>query len=391
LNILFISEPLFPVTATSSRTLNFAKAIADRGHNVHVLSLRESPNAPPEEFYDGYHIIRHGKDVFPVKFFRERVKTYINFLLRGKMLPFYAKMVNTANTYDIDILHCANYLPSLIGVTFRKFIRKPVVCDLQASVSLESYARGMYIESIAGKMVEKTTCECADAVIVPVPEYKEYLSKISGQNAKKCYVVPSCVKIDQFIPRLDTEIRSKLGLPLNNYLVFFHGSPYPENFKALELLVQIVDELNKNGLSTKALVAGNFGNKASNTKNIVFTGWLSQGDLAQYINAADIAILPVFTECKGISTRVVEYMASGKATITTKDGATGVGFAVKEGGLVTANTLTEIVDAASHLLRNESLRESIGKTARLITEKYLSPESVGLRLESVYDRILNCD
>lgn len=389
MNILFISEPLFPVTGTSSRTLNFAKAIADRGHKIHILSLRESPNASPEEFHDGCHIIRHGRDVFPVKFFRERRKAYFNFLLKGKIFPFFEKLIDIVNVYDIDVLHCANYLPSLIGVTFHKFIRKPVVCDLQASVSLESYARGMHLESIVGKMAEKMTCEFADAVIVPVPEYEDYLSKISGRNGKKRYVVPSCVKIDQFIPLSDTEIRSKLGLPLNNYLVFFHGSPYPENFKALELLVRIVDELNKNGLNTKALVAGNFKDKVSNTENIVFTGWLSQEDLAQYINVADIAILPVYTECKGISTRVVEYMASGKATITTKDGATGMGFAVKEGGLITTNTLREMVDVASHLLRNESLRESIGRTARMITEKYLSPESVGFQLESVYNAALN--
>jgi len=261
---------------------------------------------------------------------------------------------------------------------------------LHASVYLESRARGMYLQSIVGKMVEKTICEFANAVTVPTPEYRDYLHKTSQGKTKKIYVVPSCVDVNRFTLRSSKKIQSELGVPLDNYLVFYHGSPYPENFKALKILVHVVNELNKRGLETKALVAGDFQNNVvANSQDIIFTGWLTQEELARYMSSADIAILPLYLKSKGISTRILEYMASGKATITTKYGATGIEFAVREGGLVIVNTPKEMVETADYLLRNESFRESVGKTARMIIEKYLSPKSVGERLDSIYSEILN--
>jgi len=395
LNILFVSEPLFPtpgsLDGTASRTLNLARALERRGHNVYVLTLRESPDAPLEEFYDKCRIIRFEKGVYPLKFYRQRRKVYLGFVLKGKIFPFYAKIMKLISTHSIDILYCSNYLPSLTGIVFRKFIRVPIVCDLQTSLFPEAWLRGDYIESIIGRMIEKMVFDFADAVTVPVPEYKEYASKIYGQSVERCYVVPSCVDIHQFSPHTSAKNRGNLGLPLKDYLVFFHGTPYPENFRALEKLIQIVRELNKRGLPTKALVAGDFESNVSNIQDIIFTGWISQEDLARYINIADMAVLPIqwFSVCKGICTRIVEYLASGKAVVTTKDGATGLGFAVEEGGLIAVDTLEEMIDAIVSLLKDNSLRDSIGRNARMVTEKYLSPKSIGILLESVFKKTLN--
>jgi glycosyltransferase involved in cell wall biosynthesis len=388
LNVCFISEPLFPIDGTASRTFNLARALASRGHNIFILALRESLTSPSDELYEKCRIIRFERGEYPAKFYRERRKTYMNFFFKGESLHFYKKIINVVKSYDIDVLYCSNYLPSMMGIAFRKFIRKPIICDLQASVSSESRQRGAYLESIIGKMVEKITFDITDGVTVPVPEYKEYLSTISRKAPERCYVVPSCVNINQFTPYSNIEVRSKLGLPLQSHLLFFHGAPYPENFRALEMLTQIVDDLNKAGLETKALVAGNFENKLSQSPNIIFTGWLSQEKLARYINVSDIAVLPIYTKCMGISTRAIEYMASGKATITTKDGATGLGFATKVGGLIAVDTLEEITNAAALLLQDKQLCKSIGRTARSITEKHLSPEAIGLQLESIFDEIL---
>jgi len=386
LNICFISEPLFPINATTSRTLNFAKSLVDRGHNVIILTLRESFEAPQEEFYNGCRIIRFEGGIYPVKFYRERRNMYLNFFLRGSALQFYAKIVDIVNTFNVDILHCANYFPSVVGAGFRPFIRDPTICDLHASIYLESYPRGMYVESIIGRAIEKILCKFSDALIVPVPEFKDYLCKSRSKNERKekIYVVPSSIDVDLFKPCSDANLRNKLGLPSHRYLVFYHGSPYPENFRALKDLIQVVDELNRRGFPTKALVAGHFTDRISNAPNVIFTGWLSQEKLADYINAADIAILPIRMTSKGIYTRILEYMGCGKATITTKEGATGLWFAVKDGGLIVKDRISDIVDSAILLLKNEALRNEIGKNARVIAEKYFSHKSIGLLLESVY-------
>lgn len=389
MNILIISEPLFPIDGTSSRTSNLARSLSNRGHKIIILTLRESLHAPLEEkLFNQCHIIRFERGLYPARFYLDRRAAYSNFFLKGECLHFYKKIVDIVKVHEIDALYCSNYLPSVMGIIFRPFIMKPIICDLQASVSLESRSRGAYLESIVGKIIEIMACDHTDGVTVPVNEYKEYLSQISKKGAERCYVIPNCVNLNIFKPNSVADTRKRLNLPYKNHLIFFHGSPYPENFKALKILNQVIDRLNKKGLETKALVAGHFKDMETQTKNMIFTGWLSQEKLAQYINVADIAILPVFTKCLGISTRLIEYMASGKATITTKDNATGLNFAIKEGGLIAVDTLEEITEAAATLLENVQIRESISKNARAITEKYLSPESIGLQLESIIKKLI---
>jgi len=373
------------VSATASRTLNFAKVMACRGHSVYIFTLRESVDAPLDELFEGCRIIRFRNGVYPVRFFRERRSMYIRFLIKGHGFPFLSALVKTIKRYSIDVIHCANYFPSLFGACLNVFVRRPIIGDIHASAMIEGLERGAPFEGVVGMLVERLIDLSLDALLVPTTDCANYFRGINSWKGGPIFVLPSCVDLDQFRARPSLKARAEMGVSPKERLLLYYGSPYPENIEALELFLRAIYLLREMGYNVKGVVAGDFKSDRRVAEDIFFTGWLSQEELARYIGAVDLAILPIYLKSKGISTRVLECMASGRATITTRNGAAGLESAVDKGGLLVADSVEEMVKSAALLLEDDSMMNAVGEAARRTIEKELSPTSIGKRLESIYE------
>ena len=383
LNILFVSEPLFPVSATASRTLNFAKALASQGHNIHIFTLRESADAPLEEMVSGCHIIRFGGGVYPVKFSRERRLMYLRFFFSLQGFFFLRDLLGAIQKYDVKVVHCANYFTSLFGVMLKLFGIGPVVGDLHASAMIEGRERGNYLEAILGFTIELFFARLLDVIVSPTLPCIEYFERLAPSE-HEFSAVPSCVDLEVFKPGETVEIDRSLRNSPEKLLLFYYGSPYPENVDALKMFVDVIDRLAVTGQNVQGVVAGNFGKDDVLNQRVFYTGWLSQKELASYLAAVDICVIPLLLVSKGISTRVIESMASGTTTITTKNGVLGLELAVKRGNLLVSDSVDGIVNLAIKLSRDHSLLSRIGDNARKFIEVELSPSSIAGKLESVY-------
>lgn len=384
MRICIISETLFPVSGTSSRTLSFAKALAQREHNVWVIAQKETPYAPLIEKYQGFHI-RRLKTFMPQKYGVQRRNAYLRFLINGGATRFLSEVLKVSGSVKADVLHFVNYYMSLWGVAFRKFL-KSSVCDLQASAFLES--QGTLNKAIATH-IEKFICNSGVGVIVPTDELRAYLIRRYPQCESITEVIPLCIDTKTFNSIADkNRIRKRFGLSEKNYLLVFHGSPYKSNIDALKKLKFVVNRLNAEGVSVKVLVLGFV---AQFIKSRYF---LSQGyvkDLALFISAADLAVLPVTAPSLGMRTRILEYMACGLPVITLSKGACGYRRALKERSLLAADNIEDLINLSSMLLQDSYLRKTIAENAIKYTDEYHSYGAVVAKLESVYRKVALSD
>jgi len=336
--------------------------------------------------YEGCHIIRFSDGVFPVKFFRERRSMYLRFLLSGRVFPFLRALLDVISRYEIDFIHCANYFSSLVGVILKSVGRGPVAGDIHASAMIEARERNNRVEAFFGLLIEKILVQSLDAFISPTSQCIDYFRNLTSRK-RIFFVLPSCVDLSNFRPERSDEPIGLLNNSPGDLVLFYYGSPYPENVRALEMFVDVVAKSRIRGLDVIGIVAGDFGEDSIRREGVSYTGWLNQDELARYLSAVDIAIIPLLLESKGISTRVIECMASGTPTITTANGVLGLENAVVEGSLLHANSTDEMTMSVVRLAGDKNIRKQIGAEARAYIERELSPSVIALRLESIYRSI----
>lgn len=377
MKICLVSEPLFPVSGTSSRTLNLARALAQNGHGVWVVAPRETPDAPLAEEYEGFHI-RRLKTFMPQKYGVERRNAFLKFLMKGGATQIFSEVLKVSRSVKADVLHYVNYYMSLCGVAFRKSVESSVF-DIQASAFLES--QGVLNKAIA-MWIEKFVSTSGARIIVPTEELRAYLAHRYPRCEGVTDVVPLCIDVkdsDRFADK--NHMRERFGLSEKDYLLVFHGSPYKSNIEALRKLKFVVDQLNAMGLNVRVLVLGFVGKFVSSPY------FLSQGyvdDIVHFISAADLAVLPVDAPSLGMRTRILEYMSCGVPVVVLFKGACGYHEALTQNALVAAREMDELVGLSSKLLVDSSLREKITENASNYVRNQHSPRAVASQLESVY-------
>jgi len=107
--------------------------------------------------------------------------------------------------------------------------------------------------------------------------------------------------------------------------------------------------------------------------NIILTGYISPKDLPAYYSLIDIFVHPSFHD--GMPNAVLEAMACGKAVVAT--GVGGVPDVIKDrenGSIVPVNDAESLSNAIIELLKDESLRNRLGKSARETIVKKFSPQ-----------------
>jgi glycosyltransferase involved in cell wall biosynthesis len=122
-------------------------------------------------------------------------------------------------------------------------------------------------------------------------------------------------------------------------------------------------------------------------------GDISQGEVANWLAAADVAVVPSVRDASGnvdgLPNTVMEALASGTALVATPVG--GIASVVEEGRtgvLVPERSPADLAAAIGALLRNPARRVEIGVRARAAVQGRYGWAQVARRYESAYDRAL---
>jgi len=394
------------------RIIKFAKHISKHGINVYLVD-RSRKKSLSALFLDGdkYYKMENGilkercypfyiKFLFPglIKFLQEILNKWLSLLTRtvaSEVTLFYTinpylivKLFFVCKKEKVDLIQCEFPTTTPSSFIVKKVLGIPLIYDAHniESERIRSMAKVSKVYISTTKQIEIISCRISDLVFVVSENDKEQLLSWDIPDSK-IEVIPNSVEVDKFSTLIEgSKIRKKYKL--NNKRVFiFHGSlSYPPNKKAAERLINsILPCILKKYPSAYLLLVGKNPPKTSHS-NIIVTGFVK--NLPEYIAAADIPVVPLLSG-GGTKIKILEYMACGKAVVSTMKGAEGLNLQNEREILVSKHPDSEFIKLVFKLIEDNNLRKNIGLNARKKIELFYDWEKTAKKAIDIY-RNLTC-
>ncbi|GJQ20366.1 MAG: hypothetical protein HBSIN02_07210 [Bacteroidia bacterium] len=292
-------------------------------------------------------------------------------------------MMDGVDLVQVEGIHAAWY-----GTEVKKRYRVPVVLRLH---NLESANLGTYLPLHPNPLVrsflrmewgkllayERLVCGMFDRVAVVSHDDERRLREIAP--SVRTEVIPVGVDTASFHPRPEGEepgsvlwLGSLQWLPNRDSLSWF----------LREILPVVVDEVP----SVKVRVAGSGSGdlkKKLHHPNVDFLGEVE--DIRPLIAASQVCIVPLRAG-SGMRMKTLEFLAMGKAVVSTTLGAQGLG-AVHGTHLICADEPSTFAQRIVDLLGSPGLREQLGREGRAFVEKRYSWDRVADAFERLYNDV----
>ena len=210
------------------------------------------------------------------------------------------------------------------------------------------------------RAVEQALLALVDEVIAVSADDRRRMVA-AGTDPAKVTVVPHGVDVEQFASASAAGVRDRYGVAPDAPLLFFHGTlHYWPNTEAVRFIVEQLLPRLAHRPALRLLCVGMGAPTYYAHPQVIFTGPVD--DLAAHVAAADLCLCPVESG-GGTRMKLLEYMAAGKATVSTTKGAEGIAF--------TPGVELEIADGADAfaaavdgLLEDPARRAALGAAAQ---------------------------
>ncbi|KAL1545520.1 Sulfoquinovosyl transferase sqd2 [Salvia divinorum] len=356
---LFVEpSPFAYISGYKNRFQNFIKYLREMGDEVMVVTTHEGV---PEEFH-GAHLI--GSRSFPFPW-------YQNVPLSLALSP---RIISAVSQFKPDIIHASSPGIMVFGaLTIAKLLSVPLVMSYHTHVPvyIPRYTFSWLVQPMW--LVIKCLHRAADLTLVPSAAIAKDLVEAKATTANMIRIWNKGVDSESFHPRFRSqEMRLRLsnGEP-DRPLIVHVGRLGVE--KSLDFLKRVMDELPEariafigDGPYRKELEQMFSGMPA------VFTGMLQGEELSKAYASGDVFVMP--SESETLGQVVLEAMSSGLPVVGARAG--GIPDMIPEdqqgktGYLFNPGDLDDCLSKLKPLLHDQELRETIGKAARVETEKY---------------------
>jgi glycosyltransferase involved in cell wall biosynthesis len=222
-----------------------------------------------------------------------------------------------------------------------------------------------------------------------------------GADPSRVEVVPYGVDVDRFRPNdaSRAERRRRLGLPDDVPLVFAVGRLVKK--KGFEYLIDAIPAVTSRHPAVLAI--GGEGDLDSELRarversgagrTVWFLGKITQDDVAKYLAAADVVVVPSIRDdagnVDGLPNVVMEALASGTPLVTTPAGGIGAVVAHDRTALVVGERdVPALAEAIGRLLGDAALRRTLGAAAREVAAAQFGWDRTAAGFEAAFDRAL---
>jgi glycosyltransferase involved in cell wall biosynthesis len=258
--------------------------------------------------------------------------------------------------------------PWLIDFAYKQFKEKPLIFTAHnveyVLIKDLILKKAPHFKGILPKVkeLEKRALEKSDIIFTVSAEDLKIFNKSFKIKKDKMRVIPNGVDCSKYeiTPQNERDkFKKMLGLPLKKIALFIGSDHYP-NREAISFIKKFADS----NLDVVFLIVGGAGRNMNDTNNIIFTGYVDK--LKHYIKASDIAINPLVSG-SGTNLKMLEYLAAGLPTITTKIGNRGLDLRDKKEVII--SDLDKFPESINQVITDKELYQKLCLNGREIVEK----------------------
>jgi glycosyltransferase involved in cell wall biosynthesis len=234
--------------------------------------------------------------------------------------------------------------------------------------------------------------ERADRIIVTSTNYLES-SPLLARFKEKCVVIPLGIDLQRFEKKGNDKRIAEIQSQYGEKIVLFVGRL--THYKGIHYLLEAIKEV-----SGRLLIigAGDLERRLKNqverdnlSKKVSFLDDLSDEEMAPFLHACDLLVLPSITRNEAFGVVQLEAMACHKPVVSTQL-ETGVSYVNQNGVtgvVVPPRDSRALAEAINRLLEDESLRTRMGIEGRRRVEREFTKERMVRETLKLYDEVLS--
>lgn len=247
------------------------------------------------------------------------------------------------------------------------------------------------------KKLEKSVFSSADLVLTTTPQLSNYAEEM-GSNSDCIKYFPLGVNSRYFKPmKKNNELFQELGIQTNDRIILFMGTLYP--FSGIDHILKNFHLLQNKIKQIKFVIIGggpdfnrlkSLSNELQLNKNIIFTGFVEQKKIPEYIAIADICLNPFVTNTltdRVIPTKILEYLACGKPVLSTPLKGT-VELLPNENYGIVYSQLDDFISSIEKLLQNKAHLDKLGENGFSYVKKNHYWDSLADQLIKIFDNLI---
>ena len=247
------------------------------------------------------------------------------------------------------------------------------------------------------KKLEKSIFSSADLVLTTTPQLSNYAEEM-GSNSDCIKYFPLGVNSRYFKPmKKNNELLQELGIQTNDRIILFMGTLYP--FSGIDHILKNFHLLLNKIKQIKFVIIGggpdfnrlkSLSNELQLNKNIIFTGFVEQKKIPEYIAIADICLNPFVTNTltdRVIPTKILEYLACGKPVLSTPLKGT-VELLPNENYGIVYSQLDDFISSIEKLLQNKAHLDKLGENGFSYVKKNHYWDSLADQLIKIFDNLI---
>ena len=206
--------------------------------------------------------------------------------------------------------------------------------------------------------------------------------RLGVTDEEKCIVLPNAINPELFHLKNKKECRKKLGFPEDDFIVAFCGR-FTER-KGIKRVSDAIKKCNDNNI--KSIYIGQIvdGDEIHpDCDGVLFEGPLDHSQMPDYLNAADVFVLPSLAE--GCSNSIIEAMACGLPIISSALPFNDDICTESNSILVDPMNIQAIADAIKKM-KNDAFRKSLSEGALHTAAGLTIKERTALILKFIEER-----
>lgn len=406
MNILYVTQyfSLRPVHASTVTTYEIVKGLAERGHNVTVVS----PHSPGV-FFSFEKNARNVKVIKAIPFPKSKAQWYDGFgTLLSHTVAYVPLIINASvvshryGHFDVIIsMYHPSHMASFSAYLLSRIFKLPLVIKTHDIYSFTSnLLKSLYLHSL--NSLYRVILKRAECILVVSNYLKFKVTETHKLERHKVLVFPNGVNVRRFRPRIDSNsLRSSLGV-MNKKVILFIGAITKD--RGLDLLVKAMPKILLRNSNAIVLIVGE-GPQKSNLKKLArdigverlvqFVPPVGHNEIPRYISLAEITVGPLvarFETLGSVPRKVLEYMACAKPVVSCQGGvAQDLIIDRCNGFLIQPENVQELASVVSDILRDPNLSKEIGLNARNYIVKFYEWDTIMNDFEKVLRAIVMGD